>query len=57
MTPEVTVEPVKANKSIVVQESADVIQGYMPWKILAIIFAILWIGTILIWFINRKYST
>jgi len=54
MTPEVTVEPVKANKSIVVQESADVIQGYMPWKILAIIFAILWIGTILIWFINRN---
>ena len=54
MTPVVTVEPVKANKSIVVQESADVIQGYMPWKILAIIFAILWIGTILIWFINRN---
>ena len=47
MTPEVTVEPVKAKKSIVVQESADVIKASMTWKIMTIVFAILWIGTIL----------
>ena len=54
MTPEVTVEPVKENTAIVVKEPADLIKSSMPWKILTIIFALLWAGTLLIWFFNRN---
>ena len=54
MTPEVTVEPVKENTAIVAHEPADLIKSSMPWKILAIVFALLWTGTLLIWFFNRN---
>jgi len=54
MTPEVTNEIVKENTGIIAQESADVIKSSMLWKILAILFALLWAGTLLIWFFNRN---
>jgi len=54
ITPEVTEDPVKENTAIVAQEPADVIKSSMPWKILAIVFALLWTGTLLIWFFNRN---
>ena len=54
MKPVVTVEAVKENTAIVHHEPTDVIKSSILWKMLAIIFAILWIGTILIWFINRN---
>ncbi len=54
MTPEVTVEHVKENTAIVSQEPADIIKSSLPWKILAIVFALLWAGTLLIWIFNRN---
>ena len=54
MTPEVTVEPVKENTAIVAQDPTDLIKSSMPWKILTIVFALLWAGTLLIWFFNRN---
>ena len=54
MTPEVTVEPVKENTAIVAQDPTDLIKSSIPWKILTIVFALLWAGTLLIWFFNRN---
>ncbi len=54
MTPEVTVEPVKENTGIVAQKPTDLIKSSMTWKILTIVFALLWAGTLLIWFFNRN---
>ena len=54
ITPEVTVDPVKEKTAIVTQESADIIKSSIPWKILTIVFAILWAGTLLILFFNRN---
>ena len=54
MTPEVTEDPLKVNTAIVSQEPVDLIQSSLPWKILTIIFAILWSGTLIIWFLNRN---
>ncbi len=54
ITSEAGEEPVKENTAIVFEESEDEIKSPMLWKIMAILFALLWSGTLLIWFFNRN---
>mgnify|MGYP001380463399 CR=1 FL=1 len=47
-------ETLKENTAILARDNADVFETTVLWKMLAIGFAILWAGTLLIWFFNRN---